>query len=109
MGTAEESTSYPTKRSQAKKAIDAVTKAKGTAAKLTQESGKRIKSITDAVGNTAVISYNTDGRIASITNPSAPNGGAYNKNAHKKAHLQLHKRKPDRHRLHKRKVRFLHL
>lgn len=36
------------------------------------------------MGNTAVISYNTDGRIASITNPSAPNGGAYNKNAQAK-------------------------
>jgi len=79
--TAEDATSYNVKKAQAKKAIDAVTKAKGTAAALKTESGKRMKSVTDAVGNTAVISYDRNGRISAITNPSAPNNGNYNKNA----------------------------
>ena len=79
--TAEDSASYPTKRAQAKKAVEAVTQAKSNAINLKSESAKRIKSITDAVGNTAVFSYDADGRISAITDPSAPNGGNYNKNA----------------------------
>lgn len=79
--TAEDSASYPTKRAQAKKAVEAVTEARSNAINLKSESAKRIKSITDAVGNTAVFSYDADGRISSITDPSAPNGGNYNKNA----------------------------
>ena len=79
--TAEDSASYPTKRAQAKKAVEAVTQAKSNAINLKSESAKRIKSITDAVGNTAVFSYDSDGRISAITDPSAPNGGNYNKNA----------------------------